>query len=188
LTFERARLLLHSGRAWLLQPGQEHRESFVRTPVIGDDGWTGFHDLAPPGCWLIGFRFVVDDNIRAVNAIYQTAQGPLESRRFYGVEGQTQIVTARPGYAVGGLSVVTGQWERGTCVAGLKVRFMRVNRGALDSNDSYESPWLGQEGRGSEMTVGSTDSLVIGIQGTRSYTQGLLGIGLIHARESGGGE
>ncbi|MDY3556664.1 hypothetical protein R5W24_005834 [Gemmata sp. JC717] len=71
-----------------------------------------------------------------------------------------QRVMARPGYAVGGLTVKSNKF-----VDGIRVTFMRVKPdGRLDPADKYESPWCGPHGSGKKETkLGGDGRAVIGL-------------------------
>jgi hypothetical protein len=93
---------------------------------------------------LVGFEYTTAGFkgrriIKSIAATFLTAQGK-ETSRVYGTptKGDTQIVIARPGYAVGGL--VADATDR---CNGFKIIFMRVHGAILDAEDSYESEWIG---------------------------------------------
>jgi hypothetical protein len=76
------------------------------------------------------------------------------------VEGAAQRVMARPGYAVGALTVRTKRF-----VNAVQVTFMRLGPdGRLDPKDSYTSKWLGVDNvEGKEVKLGGDGRKVIGL-------------------------
>jgi len=69
-------------------------------------------------------------------------------------------VEAKPGYAVAGVKVKSG--DR---VDGFRLVFMRKKDGKLDPNDKYESRWIGGRGGGGENTLGADGRPIISIIG-----------------------
>src|SRR5205085_1820871 len=80
---------------------------------------------------------------------------------------------ARPGYAVGGLTV-----RSGLHIDGLSLTYMRINGGGLDPQRSYESDWVGNRTGGSEKTVSGNGAPIVGVFGN-SDEQRVLALGLI---------
>lgn len=71
-----------------------------------------------------------------------------------------QRVMAKPGYAVGGLTVKSNKF-----VDGFRVTFMKIGPdGTLDPSDKYESPWCGPHASGKKETeIGGDGRTVIGL-------------------------
>lgn len=117
--------------------GGMFRYAEVRKPVIGVEYWAGAWDKEPCLARLI--------------PVYATEQP---------VEGAAQRVMAKPGYAVGALTVRTKRY-----VNAVQVTFMKVtSESKLDPTDSYTSAWLGAtEVTGKEIKIGGDGRLVIGM-------------------------
>lgn len=84
-----------------------------------------------------------------------------------------ETVTARPGYAVGGINVDAGANH----IRAVQFVFMRLGSdGRLDPNDTYATDWIGQP-TGPIQKLSSSGGLVVGVHGRR---MGLIrSIGLI---------
>jgi hypothetical protein len=82
-------------------------------------------------------------------------------------------VIAKPGYAVGAVTI-----KAGLTVDGLSVTFMKVKDGKLDPSDSYESEWVGGYGGGGPVKLAGDGSAVIGIVG-KANAQNATGLGLL---------
>jgi RNA polymerase sigma factor (sigma-70 family) len=105
-------------------------------PVIGVEYWTGAWDKEPCLARLI--------------PVY-TPEQP--------VEGAGQRVMAKPGYAVGALTVRTKRH-----VNAVQITFMKLSDGKLDPKDSYTSEWLGAtDVAGKEIKLGGDGRAVIGL-------------------------
>ncbi len=79
---------------------------------------------------------------------------------------------AKPGYAIGAINTHTG-----LTVDGFEMVFMRIDGDKLDSTDSYQSPWLGDEKGGSPRNVSSDGKIPLGLQGRAGkevYALGLI--------------
>ena len=113
--------------------------------------------------------------MKAARAIYRV--GDEES---FGKQFGTQIdrvvkVVAKPGYAVGAITLKTGLG-----VDGMSATFMKItDKGRLDPKDAYESDWVGGQGGGGPAKVGSTGALAIGIVAKTNKTPDLSGLGLL---------
>ena len=159
---------------------KEHKTT--QTELAGG-GNLEFKDLPKRGSVLIGFevsfgRFVNNITVRAVRPIYRNASG-VAPGQYRGVpSGLVKRVQAKPGYAVGALTVKTGLG-----IDGMEITFMRIEGDTLDPSDSYKSDWLGGKGGGRERTLGGDGSLVVGFFGRTEGLQvariELKGIGLI---------
>jgi hypothetical protein len=122
--------------------------------------------------------------VGSLQPIYLTAEGQKSGPNFGGrglghLYGKPVQVTAKTGYAVGGIvvkwSAVSGQWP-GPRVDALKVVFMRIDGARLDPKDRYESPWLGGKLEGQEGSLGGDGRPVIGIHGASGWAIDRLGL------------
>ncbi len=119
--------------------------------------------------------------IRSVRAIYQTADGQKRGALRGVPSAVTKRILAKPGYAIGRITV-----SAGLNVDGLEVTFMRVEGDALNPDDSYKSEWYGSKGLGKGKDLGGDGSLVIGIfgktTGLKVQQHQLQGLGLIQMK------
>ena len=155
----------------------------VQSKTLGFDNKKGDFTESPsePGV-LIGFdlglgKFFDIETIYAYRAVFETAHGDEvlpDHGLFHDKPGtkKTQLKTkvlhvvhvrARPGYAVGRLTL-----RSGLLINGLSVTFMRIKDGKLDPDQSYESDWVGDRTGGGEAAVGGDGSPVIGISGSQN--------------------
>lgn len=177
VTFHRVQLRIVSGRGGLLEGDEAFREPYMLTPDVGGESGVVFHDFAPRGACLAGFRFVISDRIEGIQAAYQTEQGLVDGPR-YGKGGPpNHAVVAKDGYAIGGL-VVPLEHTAG----GMRILFMRVTRGGLNPDDHYQSPWIGRLARGPQITLAGKGDPVVGIHGACT-ARDLVSIGLILPRD-----
>jgi hypothetical protein len=165
-----------------------------RTRMAGwdleDATWEDFSDTPGGGAMLIGFevglgKFVRQTVVHSIRPIYRTAQGEVSGKQ-YGISTNAPIVVkAKPGYAVGGISV-----KGGLNIDGFSATFMRVNGDALDPSDSYTSDWMGGEQGASVMPLMGAGAPAVGIFGRLNPRHTLGGLGLVLSEkvaEAGGG-
>ena len=116
--------------------GGVFRYAEARKPVIGVEYWAGAWDKEPCLARLI--------------PVYAAEQP---------VEGAAQRVMAKPGYAVGALTVRTKRY-----VNAVQITFMKLSDGKLDPKDSSTSEWLGAtDVAGKEIKLGGDGRAVIGL-------------------------
>jgi hypothetical protein len=142
-----------------------------------------FEDEAPEGGMLVGLevgvgRFVNNPVIKSVRPIYRV--GNKESKgEWHGPTGndvvkETVRVVAKPGYAVGAVTV-----KNGLGLDGLVVTFMKIKDGKLDTEDAYESEYIGGTGGGRPVKIGGDGTPVTGLIG-RSRADTASGLGLLY--------
>ncbi|MFO0956052.1 MAG: trypsin-like peptidase domain-containing protein [Isosphaeraceae bacterium] len=156
------------------------------TRIQGGGGDPEFRDAGPEGALLIGVEVGLGDFfnkpvVRTVRPVYRPAKGTkLATGQWHGstkegsVVGATKAV-ARPGYAVGAITV-----KNGLSVDGFSLTFMKVNDGQLDPNDSYESEWIGGPGGGGPEKISGNGRPVIGLIG-KTRPDNTTGLGLLLA-------
>jgi hypothetical protein len=110
--------------------------------------------------------------------MYQAERGPFMGR-YYGYPSSKVVrAVAKPGYAVGGVTV-----KAGLGIDGFSVTFMEIKGDALDPEKSYKSDWLGGQGGGGPTPLAGDGSPVVGIFGKTSGDKvpriGLNGFGLV---------
>jgi S1-C subfamily serine protease len=163
------------------QPAPEARKRGERGPRIqGGGGNPEFRDVAPEGGALAGFevglgKFFNNDTVIALRPIYRVGDKEVRGEQ-YGTDTRRLVrVVAKPGYAVGGISVKTGLG-----LDGMSVTFMKLGDGQLDPKDAYESAWIGGAGGGGPVRVGGDGSLVVGLL-VKQNEKDVAGVGLIYS-------
>jgi hypothetical protein len=134
------------------------------SPQMGT-GKDPYEEVPPEGALLIGFevtqgRFGANLTIKTVRPIFMTPSGR-KLGKTHGVPGEGVIrVEAKPGYAVGAVTI-----KAGLGVDGMSVTFMEIGPRGLSSSRAYESEWLGGMGGGEKTKLGGTGAPVVGIFG-----------------------
>jgi hypothetical protein len=136
-----------------------------------------FHDIAPEGGVLVGARvsYIVrfgGNKISSIQPIYRVNDKQVDGERWGELLGEETTAVAKPGYAVGAINTHTG-----LTVDGFEMVFMKIDGERLDPDDSYTSPWLGDEKGGSPRDVSSDGKIPVGLQGRAGKE--VYGLGLI---------
>ncbi|MFO0806341.1 MAG: hypothetical protein U0791_24825 [Gemmataceae bacterium] len=128
-------------------------------------------ELAPSGGYLVGFHYTTAANKLpgVVQPIYMTPFGEAVGGS-YGTAGKKDsaraTVKAKPGYAIGGLSIRAG----GT-VEAVKPVFMRIVGKGLNKDDSYEGPMIGNTTQ--DLTLlGGDGAFIVGLHGRLNEKSG----------------
>lgn len=154
-----------------------------KSKIIGFPFADDFVDEGPAGGLLIGVevglgKFINNTVVHAVRPVYRAGNSETTGTWHGPTDGkEMQRILAKPGYAVGAITV-----KRGLGVDGFSLTFMRVNGGKLDWSDKYESPWIGGPGGDAPETVGGDGRLVVGLIGKAKKE--LAGLGLLYPEES----
>jgi S1-C subfamily serine protease len=139
-----------------------------------------FRDGAPAGGHLVGLeiglgKFVNNDVIRAVRPIYRVGGKDSFGEQVGKELDRVVTVLAKPGYAIGAMTV-----KAGLTADGLSVTFMKIVDGGLDPKDSYESDWVGGMGGGGPVKLGGDGTQVVGIVGKMNASnKSATGVGLL---------
>ncbi|MDB5313139.1 MAG: hypothetical protein JWO38_7341, partial [Gemmataceae bacterium] len=155
-----------------------------REQICGGSSDPEFRDPAPAGGFLVGLdvgfhTFVNYDTVCTVRPIFGVGD-QYTSGQLHGTDTRRVTrVLAKPGYAVGGLSV-----KAGLGLDGFFVTFMKVVGDRLDPTDSYTSEWLGGPGGNGPTKLGGDGTPVVGIIGKKTKTD-LTGIGLMFGTQAG---
>jgi hypothetical protein len=126
-----------------------------------------FEDVPPEGAVLIGFEvglgsFVGNaDIIDYLRPIYLTAEGEKLGTAYGRPTARTFTVKAKPGYAVGGMTI-----HGGGLLDGFAITFMKLDKKGLTRDGAYQSAWIGGPGGGEEV-AGGDGSFVVGICGRK---------------------
>jgi hypothetical protein len=152
-----------------------------RTKVLGCyDDKHPFSELHADGALLTGFDLGVGmsgdiETVYAVRPLYWTRAGDaagadrglFRTRRGPGKKVikskvlRVVHVQARPGYAVGAVTI-----RSGLNINGLSVTFMKINGATLDSGRSYTSEWVGDRTGGGENTISGDGAPAVGLFGS----------------------
>jgi hypothetical protein len=155
-----------------------------------------FREVPADGAVLVGFdcgvgKFGDIETVYALRAVYMTAHGETSGQEHGLFYGQRKVgkrthkskvvrrvrVMARPGYAVGGVTI-----RSGLNINGLSLTFMRVVGGWLDPAQSYESEWVGDRTGGGEASLERLGAPVVGIHGSQDVEH-VSSLGLIYITE-----
>jgi hypothetical protein len=141
-----------------------------------------YEEVPKGGALLVGFEvkygtFGNSPTVTTLRPIFLTRQGELVGTT-HGVPGEgIRRVVAKPGYAVGALTI-----KAGLGVDGMSVTFMEIRQNGLDPKHAYESYWLGGMGGGPKTKLAGSGKPVIGIFGTTADgTSTFNGLGLVTA-------
>ena len=156
-----------------------------RTAIQGNQRDPEFSDRAPEGGLLVGFAFGLgkfgsNDTVTAVRPIFRVGNQESLGKQ-QGTESSRVVkVLAKPGYAVGAITV-----KSFLAIDGVSVTFMKDAQGRLDPNDAYESNWIGGMGGIQPVRLSGEGSLVIGLIG-RANKKDITGLGLLLLRPAPG--
>jgi hypothetical protein len=146
--------------------------------IVGGGRDKEFADRAPAGGHLVGLevglgKFGNNDVVKAVRPLYRTGDKESNGAQFGTELTRVVKVVAKPGYAVGAMTV-----KAGLGVDGLSVTFMKLTDGKLDPKDAYESEWVGGKGGGAPVKLGGDGTLVIGLKG-KANDKDATGLGVL---------
>ncbi len=160
------------------RPNNQPSPPPAKDVILGHPFDPQFRDDAPAGGVLVGLdvwygKFFNNDVVSAVRPIYRVA-GVDSAGQTHGTETERGTrVLAKPGYAVGAVSV-----RAGLGIDALTVTFMKVSGGRLDPNDSYVTEQMGGPGGNGPTKLGGDGTLITGIIGRKG--PGLDGFGLVY--------
>ncbi len=144
----------------------------IKTVRQGGGGGGAFDEVGPAGSRLVGFHLVDGGAINVLQPMYRGPGGVVAGVSHGGNPGTAVDVIAKEGYAVGAISVRSGEW-----IDAMRVVFMRIRGKRLDPSDSYESPWYGGSG-GGETKLGGDGSPVVGVFGASGDNIDSIGLNL----------
>jgi S1-C subfamily serine protease len=183
---EGARIFLDSLRISDGQPGtapgtQPGPDPSRKSKIQGGFNDPEFADEAPAGGLFVGVevgvgRFGNSPVSHAARPVFRVGDKEVMGN-WHGPTAGKEIVraVARPGYAVGAITV-----KNGLTVDGFSLTFMKVNGGQLDPSDSYESDWLGGKGGGPPVKIGGDGMPVVGLIG-KAKADAVTGLGLLYS-------
>lgn len=159
-------------------PWAKLRQPLIVTALFGGRGGSEFREVHQDGL-LVGFEVASGRYgpgilvIRALRPIFRTPSG-VKSGKFRGRPGSNPrrvTVVAKPGYAVGGVSVRTG--DR---LDALQVHFMQIEAGRLNPDKTYSSSWLGGRDGGRARRLAGDGKPVVGIVGRCGLEMDAIGL------------
>jgi len=141
-----------------------------------------FRDVAPEDGLLVGLeaglgKFVRNDIVVAVRPIYRVGTEEKLGNE-WGSNTTSVKVIAKPGYAIGAITV-----KAGLGLDGFSVTFMKIGRELLNPKDAYESEWIGGTGGGGPDKLAGDGWPIVGIVGKTNQKGDVTGIGLIERNE-----
>lgn len=142
-------------------------KKYTASTHLGGEGFkpNPFTDVPTSERVLIGFHFLVGRvggglvALDYLQPIYLTPNGEKTGPAFGLARPRVVTLKAKPGYAVGGLTV-----RAGDAFDGFGVTFMKIQGGSLNKDDTYTSDWYGIDG-GTEQKFGFDGSWIVGING-----------------------
>jgi hypothetical protein len=178
---DRDKVLADSGMPALPPKGNPTTSPIVggKTRIQGGAFDPEFSETAPDGGLLVGFelglkKFGKNDVVRTMRPIFRVGDKESPGQLRGTDTSRSSKVTARPGYAVGAITV-----KAGLTVDGMSITFMKIAPdGKLDPNDAYESAWIGGMGGGPPVRLGGDGTPVIGVIG-KSNNNDMTGLGLL---------
>lgn len=144
-------------------------------------GGPEFREVPESGALLVGFELTTETYrqrtaITSIRPLFRGRQGIFEGRLHGKLYGRPTRVEAKPGYAVGGLFVHSGDG-----LNGMEITFMRVDGGLLDPTDRYTTARYGEfypDGSDTREVI-PRDTFVIGIHGKAAPEGNHMGLGLV---------
>jgi hypothetical protein len=149
------------------------------TAVLGGGNDPQTRDTAPQNGLLVGFevglgKFVNRDVVRAIRPIYRVGEVESLGQQFGSELDRVVTAKAKPGYAIGAITV-----KAGLSVDGFSVTYMRIDGNRLDPGDSHQSDWLGGKGGIAAKRMGGDGRWVVGIIARQNKKDQCTGFGLL---------
>lgn len=162
----------------LMYPGDKLFPPGKPTAVLAGGRDEELRDGAPAGGLLVGLEIGVgkwlnNDVLKAVRPVYRVGDKDSTGTQCGSQLDRVAKLVAKPGYAVGAITV-----KSGLGLDGLSVTFMKVVDGKLDPKDSYESEWVGGMGGGRPTKLGGDGTPVVGVV-VKANAKDASGIGLL---------
>jgi hypothetical protein len=151
----------------------EYADDSVTTVVVKAGGDVPFEDYAPEGAVLVGLHVSLGDgrrggHVQAVRPIYQLGKIYREGAWCGTPTDDESRLIAKPGYVVGAVRV-----RAGLVIDAVGLTFVAVKDGQLQTDDTYDSPWLGGDG-GAERPTPEPPAFIVGVVGgSRESLEGL---------------
>ncbi|HZZ79891.1 MAG TPA: hypothetical protein VFE62_15335 [Gemmataceae bacterium] len=137
----------------------------------GNWGTTPFADTPDEGSLLVGFYANSGMWMGYVQPIFLTADHEKPGKAYGMPRDEVSVLRAKPGYAVGRMYV-----RAGDLFDGFGVTYMKVTANGLDSEDAYDSEFIGGMG-GSGLDVGGDGAFMVGVHGRLISMAGIVPVG-----------
>jgi serine/threonine protein kinase/WD40 repeat protein len=136
---------------------------WTKSALLGG-GSKEFYDIPSMGALLVGLEVGIGewakrDVVHSFQSHFLCRKGSLSGTRWGKPQGRVVRLEAKPGYAIGKLTV-----RSGLGLDGLSVTFMKIDGQRLNAADSYDSNWVGGKG-GNERILGGDGTPIVGIYG-----------------------
>jgi hypothetical protein len=144
--------------------------------TLGKQEWEA---VPADGEVLVGLDVSIGNfnKIQALRPYYLAARGKTVTGPVIGLG--TKLGTrfrAKPGYAIGAITVAPGIGLDGLCVT-----FMKIEGAALNPQQSYQTPWIGK--RAADTALGGDGMPIIGIFGHRDTAQ-IMSLGVVQTEKA----
>ncbi len=143
-------------------------------------GRNAYEEVPEEGALLIGFeltygRYGNNPTVTTLRPIFLTRDGRVMGK-LHGMPGANLTrVEAKPGYAVGAVTV-----KAGLGVDGMSLTFMEIGETGLNPSRAYESEWLGGLGGDAKTKLAGSGAPVVGIFGATAEGRNTFnGLGLV---------
>jgi hypothetical protein len=173
---DRAGALAPASPLWATLRQKVQQRQFKTNEVLGGGfGHRDFSETHPDGGVLIGFFAGEDEGnvVSYLQPIFLTAQGEKVGQAYGSVRRPIQCLKAKPGYALGSVTVRTGG-----VMDAFAAYFMKVEGERLVPGDNYTSPGVGGQG-GGPGSFTTSGGLLVGIHGKRLDHDAIAPVGAI---------
>jgi hypothetical protein len=147
-----------------------------RVSAAGGNGGAPFEVFPVKPSVLIGFEYTTSIlygghlTIKSLRPVFRTRDGESVGD-WHGVpHGKVRRVKAKKGYVVAGIVAKTGHR-----VDGMRLIFMRVEHGRLNSEEACQSDWIGGRGGGAETQYAANGCPIVGIYGRQGHDLDAIG-------------
>ncbi len=147
-----------------------------RASAAGGNGGGPFEVFPAKPSVLIGFEYTTSTlygghlTIKSLRPIFRSRDGESVGE-WHGVpHGEVHRAKAKKGYVVSGIVAKTGHR-----VDGMRLICMRVEHGRLNSEDAYQSEWIGGRGGGAETKYAANGCPIVGICGRQGHDLDAIG-------------
>jgi hypothetical protein len=146
--------------------GSTRGRRILDTELVGGTGGSAFRHVGNAGQFVLGFRYRLgswqdQQRLGRIEPLFaETAPGP-----------GWQSVVGRDGYAVGAIQVDGDQY-----VNAIRIAFMRIKDGRLDTQDKYVSDWIGVPQGSQPKTINCAGAPVVGIFGRATVVVDAIGL------------
>lgn len=151
----------------------------VETEIAAGGNDPMFKDFGPEKSFLVGFEVTTGPQDKPVEIvglrpIFRAGETEAFGEQHGPREG-AKTIKAKPGFAVGSVTV-----RRDNRVRGLLVTFMKLDGGKLNPSEKYESEWIGDRTTHESVTLDGKGSPFVAVTGRESphQTRQLTGLGL----------